>query len=66
MNSHSSRTVISVFRLQKSISHPYALMRTARIGVVNRYKYVSVTGRTDPCFLSYRTTHARTSTLSAK
>ena len=66
MNSHSSRTVISAFRLQKSISHPYALMRTARIGVVNRYKYVSCTCLPDPCSLSSRTTHARTSTLSAK
>ncbi len=37
----SQRAVLSAFKLQKSLSHPYALMRTARIGVVNRYKYVS-------------------------
>ena len=40
MSSH--RTILSAFKLQKSLSHPYHLMRTARIGVVNRYKYVSV------------------------
>lgn len=37
----NSRSVISAFRFQKSVSHPYALLRTARIGVVNRYRYVS-------------------------
>lgn len=35
------RAVLSAFKLQKSLSHPFALMRTARIGVVNRYRYVS-------------------------
>lgn len=37
----SQQAVLSAFKLQKSLSHPYALMRTARIGVVNRYQYVS-------------------------
>lgn len=36
------RTVLSAFKLQKSLSHPYHLMRASRIGVVNRYRYVSL------------------------
>ena len=39
MSSH--RTILSAFKLQKSLSHPYHFMRASRIGVVNRYKYVS-------------------------
>ena len=39
MSSH--RTILSAFKLQKSLSHPYHVMRASRIGVVNRYKYVS-------------------------
>ena len=39
MSSH--RTILSAFKLQKSLSHPYHIMRASRIGVVNRYKYVS-------------------------
>ena len=34
-----NRAMVSAFRLQKSISHPYHLMRTSRVGVVNRYQY---------------------------
>ena len=37
----SQRTILSAFKLQKSLSHPYHVLRAARIGVVNRYKYVS-------------------------
>ena len=46
----SYRTAISAFKLQKSLSHPYALMRASRIGVVNRYKYVSLTYNSSTCF----------------
>ena len=43
MSSH--RTILSAFKLQKSLSHPYHVMRASRIGVVNRYKYVSINSR---------------------
>lgn len=66
MTSQSQRAVLSAFKLQKSISHPYALMRTARIGVVNRYKYVSDSAFLILSVLLRRTTHARMSTLSVK
>ena len=36
-----SQQAMSAFKLTKQISHPYALMRASRIGVVNRYRYVS-------------------------
>ena len=68
MNS-SQRAVLSAFRLQKSVSHPYALMRTARIGVVNRYKYVSNTclvRPSDSLLLLDRITRARMSISSAR
>ena len=31
--------LVNAFRLQKSLSHPYHLMRTTRVGVQNRYRY---------------------------
>ena len=37
----NSSAVVRAFRMQKSLAHPYHLMRASRIGVVNRYKYVS-------------------------
>ena len=67
MSSH--RTILSAFKLQKSLSHPYALMRTARIGVTNRYKFVSLSASTmiyANSIIIYRTTHARMSTSSAR
>ena len=68
------RAVISAFRLRQSISHPFALMRTARIGVVNRYKHVSLPANSALAykqlislnFSTFRTTLARTSTSSAR
>ena len=35
----NNRAIVSAFRLHKSVQHPYALMKTARIGVKNRYAY---------------------------
>ena len=37
----TNRALVSAFRLTKSLSHPYHVMRSSRIGVVNRYKWVS-------------------------
>ena len=34
-----NRALVLAFRTQKSISHPYHLLRASRIGVVNRYRY---------------------------
>jgi len=34
-----NRALVSVFRMRQSISHPYHLMKTTRIGVTNRYAY---------------------------
>ena len=66
----SQRAVLSAFKLQKSLSHPYALMRTARIGVVNRYKYVShpsitLLGKANLKSMC-RTTRVKTSTSSVR
>ena len=61
----SQRAILSAFKLQKSLSHPYALMRASRIGVVNRYRYVSeILNQTNLVF--NRITLVRTSTLSAR
>ena len=56
----NNRALASVFRNQKSIATPFHLVNTARIGVRNRYKYVSL-------FLLltsvYRITRAKMSTF---
>ena len=61
----SQRAVLSAFKLQKSLSHPYALMRGSRIGVVNRYGFVSnYLSYTD--HFDFRTMHAKMSTLKER
>ena len=61
----SQRAILSAFKLQKSLSHPYALMRASRIGVVNRYRFVSeILNQTN--HFDYRITLVRTSTSSVR
>ena len=61
----NSQRVLSAFKLQKSLSHPYHLMRSARIGVVNRYRYVSGIVRLIVC-VCFRTTPAMTNISNAR
>ena len=60
----TNRAFTAAFRTQKSLSHPYHLLKTTRIGVVNRYKWVSV--HTFLLIDMRRTMLARTSILKKK